>query len=125
MAGMKITLDAAMRTRDISQPSPAQEAAAERAEAAQARSARTTARPPRKPQVLSALQPAPAATAARADKVIGPDDAGPDTPRRQARVREPLRSGRRRMRRRPRNSQDRRAGEDGSLSRSDQGSAGS
>jgi len=57
MAGMKISLDSAMRARDVSQPRAADEAAAERTEAAVAASnAGSGARP-----VPSGQAPAPTA----------------------------------------------------------------
>lgn len=105
MAGMKITLDAAMRTRDISQPTPAEEAAAERADAALP--SHPTASPHPRPPAPTPAPPTPAPTtptpAARAGEAISPDDAGPNIPQ-PARPREPPRAARRRMRHRARES---------------------
>jgi hypothetical protein len=124
MAGMKISLDAAMRARDISQPTPAQETAAERADEAQPRTTPTPA--PTRPRLRPTLPgvgvrekkaevvtvadadrkgtDSPRRGTVRASEATGPDDAQilpslppASTPDRQL-------PGRRRMRRRPRDS---------------------
>lgn len=123
MAGMKISLDAAMRARDISQPTPAQETAAELADEAQPRPTLAPARHiprlapsplpseqvpsrtaavPAAPSPSPAPAPAPAPTpAARASEATGPSGAQLPSPQ-QARADVPHPPRRRRMRRRPR-----------------------
>jgi hypothetical protein len=74
MAGMKISLDAAMRARDISQPTRAQETAAERADEAQPRTTPAPARP--RPHAT-----APGVEEAAVAPVADADRQGTNTPR--------------------------------------------
>jgi hypothetical protein len=63
MPGMKVTVDAAMRARDVSRPRPHHEAAAEQAPVERGRRPVEPRRPPAPPAPQSAELPEPASTA--------------------------------------------------------------
>jgi hypothetical protein len=73
MAGMKISLDSAMRARDVSQPRAADEAAAERTEAAVAASNPGSGNRPAPSGQAAATTPNPESTPADQSQADGPE----------------------------------------------------
>lgn len=79
MSGMKITVDAAMRARDVSRPSPADELAEETASPAPTEEQANGEQPKRPPRQAQARQP-------RAGQTAGRQAAGRPGPHRDARL---------------------------------------
>src|SRR5262245_45318779 len=102
MAGMKISLDSAMRARDVSQPRAADEAAAERTEAAIAASKPGPGASPAPSDQVPASKVDPAASPAGQPQADGPQQVAARAAKGRGRPRR--RRSARGSRRRPRTS---------------------